>query len=450
MSPVLSLVTVVVLAFVLGRVLAPYTARAFGSSRVEFILLGALIGPASTPVLLDAELLVVFRPFISLLLGLLAFLVGLRLRSAAKDFETFSAGVFAALGVVVAVGAVTTGVVQYFDGGLFAGEEALVDWPFYFDGVRLWSIWISPTSLWLGLVMGAAAAVSSSSILAWAAASNYGGERSREWIDGLATASHMTGIAVFGVALAGTQANATASALGLTVTEWAVISAGAGVVCGLLFGLFIGGEADDSRVQLATLGAVTFASGVGEGLGVSPLFVNLTAGIVIGLTSSHAKRVQNSLESLRPPIVILLMLFAGAHWTMPPNWVWAMLAIYFLTRLAARRVFTRLAVDAFCSHDLPHARVGDALLAQSVLAAAIVLSFAEHSPAFASIATTVVLGGLSLAQFLAPDALRRFLVDTGGDAEPTTAAELVDHEIVGAVEADAAASLTPVTEGEKH
>ncbi len=449
MSPILSLVTVVVLAFILGRALAPYTERAFGSSHVEFVFVGVLIGPAIPPVVFDADLLTAFRPFVSLLLGLLAFSVGLRLRTALRDFETFAAGVFASLGVVVAVGGVTIGMVQFFEPALLDSAEPIIDLPFWYDGENLWSLWISPQSLWLGLVMGAAAAVSSSSVLNWARAKGYGGERTLQWVDGLASASHVTAIVVFGVALAGTQANATASALGLTVTEWAVIAAGAGVACGVLFGVFIGDEAEDNRVQLATVGAVIFASGVGEALGVSPLFVNLAAGMVIGLTSSHADRVRHAVENLRDPIVILLMLFAGTMWSLPAAWVWFLVVAYFLVRVVARKVFTRIAVDAFSPADMPRARVGEGLLSQGVLGAAIVIGFAQQSPEFGALATTTVLVGMLGAQLVAPGALRRYLVDAGGDAEAASEHE-DDTQEEDAHEADPAASPEGETRSEEE
>lgn len=421
MNPILTLVTVVVLAFVLGRALTPYTSRAFGSSHVEFLLVGVLIGPVMPWELFDAELLTSFRPFVSLLLGLLAFMVGLRLRKALIDFETFSAGIFASLGVVLAVGGATIGIVQFFTPAASDDLAPIVDMPLYFDGVRLWSVWISGDSLWLALVVGAAASASSSSILNWARLRGYGGDKTLNWVNSLATSSHVTAILVFGVALAGTQANSKASGLGLTVTEWAAISAGAGVVCGLLFGLFIGGEADDNRVQLATVGAVTFASGVGEALGVSPLFVNLTAGGIIGLTSNHAERVQEALESLRDPIIILLMIFAGAMWQVPPGWAWLLVGTYIVIRILARRLFTRLAVDAFSTVEMPHIRVGDALLSQGALAAAIVESFAQQAPQSAAVATTTVLVGVVVAQLIAPRALRNYLVDAGREVTESVA-----------------------------
>src|SRR5690606_27339026 len=171
-----------------------YTSRAFGSSHVEFLLVGVLIGPVMPWELFDAELLTSFRPFVSLLLGLLAFMVGLRLRRALADFETFSAGIFASLGVVLSVGGATIALVQFFTPEAQDDLSPIVDMPLYFDGVRLWSLWITGDSLWLALVVGAAAAASSSSILSWARLRGYGGEKTLNWINSLATSSHVTAI----------------------------------------------------------------------------------------------------------------------------------------------------------------------------------------------------------------------------------------------------------------
>jgi len=80
MSVTILLVGLVVFAFFAAHLLNRYAARYVPLSGVEYLLVGALIGPQIPPRVLSNASLEQLRPLVSLLLGLMGFLVGLQAR----------------------------------------------------------------------------------------------------------------------------------------------------------------------------------------------------------------------------------------------------------------------------------------------------------------------------------------------------------------------------------
>jgi len=187
----------------------------------------------------------------------------------------------------------------------------------------------------------------------------------------------------------------------------------ASVVCGLLFTLFIGRENDPSRVFLASIGAVTFAAGLGASLGIAPLFITLVAGMTVAATSPHAEALGEQLERLRHPLFVMVLLLCGAHWTPAQPILWTLVPLLVLLRYA---LFTFTAGGLL--RNVPETplrvpRVASGLLAQGTLAPAMALNFALIFPEMGSIVLTVVLAGTLINDLWSLRGLERLLVDVG-------------------------------------
>ena len=102
MSVTILLVGLVVFAFFAAHLLNRYAARYVPLSGVEYLLVGALIGPQIPPRVLSNASLEQLRPLVSLLLGLMGFLVGLQARG--PNRHTL-AGTVIALATVLALAA---------------------------------------------------------------------------------------------------------------------------------------------------------------------------------------------------------------------------------------------------------------------------------------------------------------------------------------------------------
>jgi hypothetical protein len=402
-------VGVVVFAFVAGRVLERFT-KAFALAGVEYLLLGVLLGQGLG--VLDREVMQALDLFVSTVLGVIGFLVGLEIRQVRAGMESLLAGLGASAAVVLGVAAATTGLMQGLDPGLLQ-VEPLVAEPLTATDGSLVSLWIGPEALWMGLTVGAAAGTCST-VLVDTALWRFDVSPERAALLRTMTAmAQVLAVFAFGLAMAGSRATTTAGAMGLTIVEWATITILSGGFTGLLFSIFMGREDDPVRLSVAAVGVIVFAAGVGAALGVTPLFANLFAGITLALTSTHAARLSDSLRPLRFPTTVLVLLLAGATWVPVSGWYWVLVPSYVLLRTVARLVFSRVAVSTFLGDDAAARGIGRGLLGQGVLASAISLAFAQRFPELAAPVTSTILGGVLLTDLFAQRWLRRYLADAG-------------------------------------
>jgi hypothetical protein len=411
-SGTIAFVGVVVFAFVVGRALERFASRLMVLSGAEYVVLGVLLGPFLPLGLIGSDDIAALDLFISTVLGAVGFFVGLRVRHVRATREAMLAGLVAALGVVVVVAAVMTQAFELLEPTL-AELEPLVAEPFAIDDEVLFWIWVTPVGLWVGLSVGAAAGGSSTAIID-IAATRFGASEARcGLLRGMASMAEVLAVFAFGLAMAASRATTAAEALGLTVTEWSFVTMMAGAFTGLLFIVFIGRDDDPARMNVATVGAIVFAAGVGTALGVSPLFVNLIAGLTVALAYPRAEELDRALEPLRLPATVLVLVLAGLMWVPTSGWYWAFIPGYALLRFAMRRVFSRVAVATFVADTSMSIGVGRALLAQGVVAGAICVAFAQRFPEMAGVVTSTVLGGMVLSDLIALPSLKRYLADMG-------------------------------------
>ncbi|MCA9598730.1 MAG: hypothetical protein KC776_35710 [Myxococcales bacterium] len=413
MNATLVLVLVVIFSFAIGHLLTRYASRFVTLSGAEYILVGVLIGPHFPWKLLSAATVDRLAPLFSLLLGLVGFVLGLRGKREARRIDEGVAGFSSALLTLIAVsGAVLTALTL-----MFPADAAQAD--FVYNAVLLRThgylveVHVASTHLWVALGVGAAAAVASPLLIESTRRLSAAGGRVSDLLEASARASQITAVLVSGVVLASARATDAASRYSMTVTEWVIASVAVGVVSGLLFGLFIGRESEPAKIFLATIGLVTFASGVGAALGISPLFVCLMAAVTVSLTSSHCAKVQGELDRLQHPLFVLVMIFAGTLWDPVRGWAWLFPALYVLVRFVGRRMATWLAVKLFLEDKLVTRRVGNGLLSQGTLAVAIGVNFAQRFPSFSSLILTTVLVGTLLSDLFSARALRALLADAG-------------------------------------
>jgi Kef-type K+ transport system membrane component KefB len=412
-NPTLVLVALIVSAFVVSRFLHRHAERVSLVSGIEYAVVGVLIGPLMPFGLIAENTLEALDLLVTLLLGLLGFLVGLHARVALRRFEHFLAGSVAGLLVALAVGVVTLALIQGLDPAYADDAAPMFAFPIWTDASGgVYELWASEHAVWLALTLGAAAASASSTAIE-SAAERYRAEgRPLVLLRDLASAGQVMAILLFGFALAGGRAEEAASDYGLSLVEWAGLTGLTGALTGLLFTIFIGGTEDDVRLHLATLGVVIFASGIGTALGVSPLFVNLVAGLTVAATSAHADHLRDNLDQLKRPAAILLLVFAGIAWRPVSGWLWLIPAAYLITRVGTWMLASRFAVTTFV-HGAEFRRVGGGLIGQGSLAAAIALSYAQVHAGHGAVVLTAVLVPMLITDLFAVSTLRRVLANAG-------------------------------------
>lgn len=444
MSTTVLFVGVVVFAFVAGRVLERFTAKAFALAGVEYLLLGVVLGPGLG--VLGHEVMQALDLFVSTVLGVLGFLVGLEIRQMRATTDSLLAGLGATAAVVLGVATAMTGLYQWLDPTLFE-TVPLVAEPLTATERSLVSLWVTPEALWVGLTVGAAAGTCSMVLVDTALRHFAVGNERAALLRTMTSTAQGLAVLAFGLAMAGSRAT---GALGLTIVEWATVTIISGGFTGLLFSIFMGREDDDVRLRVAAIGVIVFAAGVGAGLGVSPLFANLVAGLTLALTSPHAGRLEHALRPLRFPTTVLVLLLAGATWVPATGAYWVLLPSYVVLRTVARLVFSHGAVSTFMGDHAAAQGIGRALLGQGVLASAISLAFAQRFPELAAPVTSTILGGVLLTDLFAQRALRRYLADAGeiealavAPAEPEPAPEPPPHDHDAAAPAPPAEAHAP-------
>lgn len=444
-------VGVVVFAFLAGRWVESFTAKAFALAGVGYLLLGVGLGRLGV---LDRDAMQALDLFVSTVLGVLGFLVGLEIRRIRATTDVLLAGLGATAAVVLGVAAAMIGLYQWLDPTLLEGAPIVAE-PLTASDGSLVSLWIAPEALWIGLTVGAAAGTCSTVLVDTALARFSVGAERTALLRTMTAMAQVLAVFAFGLAMAGSRAT---GAMGLTIVEWATITILSGGFTGLLFNIFMGREFDGMRLVVAAVGVIVFSAGVGAALGVSPLFANLFAGLTLALTSPHAARLEEALQPLRFPTTVLVLLLAGATWVPVAGASWVLLPAYVVLRIVARLAFSRVAVSTFMGDHAAARGIGRALLGQGVLASAISLAFAQRFPELAAPVTSTILGGVLLTDMFAQRSLRQYLADAGeiqalavaptvvsvGSGEPAEAqAEPEPEPILGA----AATSEPETTQG---
>jgi len=412
MSLTLLLVALVTFAFAAGHWLTRYASRVVVLGGAEYVLVGLLLGPQMPWALLSVEAVGRLQPLINLLLGLAGFTLGLRARRAASSSDHALGAVLATLGMF----AINTAVFLFAlsrwmptsEGAGFYLQQPLLRW-----GSSVLEIWVSSEQLWVGVGLGASATVASSSVIRSLRLRRHAAGKVSDFVSSCANVSEIVGVAALGLLLASTRATSGTSEASLTIVEWSLSTVALGVVCGVLFGLFIGRESDSPRLFLATVGLVTFASGVGSALGVSPLFTNLLAGVTVSLISPHSQSLMSQLQRLNHPLFVLLMIFAGTLWSPVTGVLWWMPVIYVGARFLALRAMLRFADRIVLAEPTFALRLGNSLLGQGALAVAIGINLALRAREHAGIVLTTVLIGVLVSDLFSLRFLRRVLADAG-------------------------------------
>lgn len=396
-----TLVVVVTFAFVTSALVHRYLHGRAALSGVEYLLVGVLVGYYGVD-LLSPDVIVHLRPFLFLALGLAGFSLGLRVRPRLDQASGFLGGMVSAVLVAVLVGAAVFGLLS---------TESAPDWLF---GSRLW----------IGLLVGAAAAATSSIGVEMAIARSSARGPATETLRGFALAGTLTAVIIAGGALAERRAWSESNQMGMTPAEWLIAVLSLGLVVGLLYRIFIGPrpQDDEDRTFLALVGTITFTSGIAAAVGVSPLLTCAVAGATVSLVSRAAEQLEHSMERLERPALAVLTIFAGAMWVPLDGVLWLLPLAYLVIRVFALALATRIGLASQPGLP-PIAGMSSAMITQGGVVAALLIDFALVYPIEGEVVLTTVLTPLLLFDFLGTAYLTRFFARAGEAGRATLDAE---------------------------
>lgn len=361
MSTSLILVILVAVAYGAARIAFQWLGRHFLIvSGAEYLLLGILLGPEMSG-LLDRETLQVFVPFMTLALGWMGAMVGMRLYLPAM---VRLRGVFYRVAFVQSI--IT-----------LAGVSAACMFAFHFI------FGVTPAyALVPSLLLGAIATCSASDAVQLIVERL--GRRSVV-VRQLEVAVGMDSfLAIVTVAVVFSLNHVAAPALARspTAVEWMVISSALGVVGGTLFHLFLGEERDPDRLFISLAGAIVFMTGAAAYLQLSPLLPGMLMGMILANTSRNRSQIEQVLHRVERPLYFVLLLCGGALWT-PSRNAWLIpVAVFLVMRVLCKVGGARLAARFNDMLPVLGPRWGTALLGQGGLALAIGFNYLSENNAF--------------------------------------------------------------------
>lgn len=204
----------------------------------------------------------------------------------------------------------------------------------------------------------------------------------------------------------------------ISLIEWSLIAILLGCFFGILFLSLTRIRPSGEEMVLLLIGVSFFAAGTAFYLAISPLFVCMIAGILIGNLSPIRRRIYTTLVDWEKPIYVVMLVLAGALLNFSTWWVAPLVAVYVLGRLLAKWI-GGLTASRWRPHDLNFpSSFGLALSPQGGISLAMAISFyLIYVPAVPQLAaaveiffaTVVIAVGISdlLGPFLVRDVLER-------------------------------------------
>lgn len=211
-----------------------------------------------------------------------------------------------------------------------------------------------------------------------------------------------------------------AEGVALSTAEWLVISVLLGLFFGVLFLSLTRVRPRGQELALLLIGLVLFAAGTAFYLSVSPLFVSMIAGAVIGNLSPMRRRVYAALSAWEQPIYILLLVLAGALLQFSSWWIAPLVAVYAGGRLLAKWLGGLAAARVPLRGFRPPGTFGLALVPQGGISLAMAISFVliyvpdapGIDPAASILFVTVVIA-VGLSDLIGPFMIRAVLERAG-------------------------------------
>ncbi|MGD2215406.1 MAG: cation:proton antiporter [Gemmatimonadales bacterium] len=194
-------------------------------------------------------------------------------------------------------------------------------------------------SLDLGaVVLVAAATACVSTPAAIALISNTYGTRGRvtRLLFYIASLDAAVGIVALGLTNSAYRAGVLGARAALSLFEWFAISVLLGIFFGILFLSLTRIRPRTKELLLLLIGLVLFAAGTAFYLSLSPLFICMIAGAVIGNLSPMRRRVYTALSEWEQPIYVIMLVLAGALLEFSTWWILPLVAAYAGLRILAK------------------------------------------------------------------------------------------------------------------
>ena len=193
---------------------------------------------------------------------------------------------------------------------------------------------------------------------------------------------------------------------------WFAVSVGLGLSVGLLITVLAAYRLNSEEMLLVVIGAVGFGGGVALYLNLSPLLVNVIAGmVVVNLSRGRARSgIQNVLLQGERSIYILFLILVGAGWHIGSFWIAGFVLVYLAARTLGKTLGGYLSVRMLLPGSAFPRRLGLGLLSHGGMAVAIVVNLHQiHRSELTDAVISIVLIGMLVSELVSPTLVRRVL-----------------------------------------
>ncbi len=201
--------------------------------------------------------------------------------------------------------------------------------------------------------------------------------------------------------------------ISITPVEWFVISILLGFLLGFLFFIFLEREENENKLFLALLGIIMFSSGSAYYLNLSPLFVNLLVGFVIG-NLFKSKEVLNELfRKIEFPLYAIILIYTGSIMKIDNFVIFLVgLFIYLIFRYSIKYFNGWLAYHLSFDKSKFGRTIGIGLNSQGIIAIAMMINFQQFSdnPLTNTIFSIIVFASL-INEILSIKMIKDLLID---------------------------------------
>jgi hypothetical protein len=313
MNAVALLVGLLVVAYGGSMLLGGRALRGYGlPSGSEWLVLGFVLGPEVLGVT-SSEALATFKPLLGLATAWLAFVLGAEYGYAGERRASVRSFV---IGLVCAVTCAA----------IMAG---LVFWV-----ATRFAHWPARDSLYMAVGFGLAACETARYAVRWVVERDHVDSPLRRLLEDLADTDEAVPLLGLGVLFALTPGEL---ALELAPWQWLGITAGLGILLGLLSAMLLASFEKVEGAWAVLLGASWLATGIAWRLGVSALSVLFLLGVTLCAASRHAPRLRNMLARTEPAVLLPTLLLAGGLVHVPRDFsVWLVVGAALIARAVAR------------------------------------------------------------------------------------------------------------------
>ncbi len=226
----------------------------------------------------------------------------------------------------------------------------------------------------------------------------------------IASIGDFPGLIIFGVLICALKVRPPIPGIPYVFLQWLSASIGLGITFGWIMIFLLKLRLNHVERLLFTIGIVLFSGGVSTYFQLSPLFVNLIAGITIANFCRDHHLLDDIMALGEKPIYLILLVLAGALWVPGSMIVFLPAVIFFISRVIGKYFGNLVNAMTFLkgAEYTPHSGLG--LISQGGMALAMIINLQIYNYSFLSsdILSTAIIA-IILSEIAGPELTKAVL-----------------------------------------